>query len=147
MKNFPQLHIPPNHPIMVCLVDPEGQYDFELQAGRYETTMGQLLVLPRPAVVLLNELAPAPGEEIQIVKHWSGRPGEPANWTVALSTRAENSRAEREAEAQDLTETLRASVESVQRQKAPGGPSTILIAAYKAGHIGLWEREQQKENA
>ena len=71
-----QIHIPPNKPLYVALVDPEGQYDFELRTGRYQTTTGELLCLPRPAVILLNALEPAPGEEIQITKHWSGKPGE-----------------------------------------------------------------------
>ena len=130
-NKLPQLHIPPNHPVMVCLLDPEGTYDFDLQSGRYETTTGQHLVLPRPAVIALNQIAPAPGEEIQIVKHWTGKPGEPAQWTVALSTRAENARAENEIAAQDLTDTLRASVESVNRQKAAVGAPTPIRTSRK----------------
>ena len=33
-----QIHIAPNKPLYVALVDPEGQYDFELRTGRDEAT-------------------------------------------------------------------------------------------------------------
>ena len=69
-----------------------------------EAFYGELLTLPRPAVVLLNTLDPQPGEEITICKHWSGRPGEKAEWTVSLSPRSENTRAEAEKLTQEPAE-------------------------------------------
>ena len=117
-----QIHIAPNKPLYVALVDPEGQYDFELRTGRYETTAGELLCLPRPAVVLLNQLAPAPGEKIQITKVWSGRPGEPPEWTVALSGQSENARAQAESEAQDHVPAFAAPIEPPDTEKAAVGP-------------------------
>lgn len=77
------LHIPPNTPLYVKLVDPQAQYDLELRHTVYETATGELLTLPRPAVVILNLLEPAPLEEIVIQKHWSGLPGAVTNWTIA----------------------------------------------------------------
>jgi len=114
-----QIHIAPNSPLYVALVDPEGQYDFELRTGRYQTTTGDILHLPRPAVILLNALEPQPGEEIQITKHWSGKPGDSPQWTVCLSTRSENARAEAEKDSQDLVPALRASIEAAEAKKTP----------------------------
>ena len=121
-----QIHIAPNKPLYVALVDPEGQYDFELRTGRYETTAGELLCLPRPAVVLLNQLAPAPGEKIQITRVWSGRPGEPPEWTVALSGQSENARAQAESEPQDHVPALAAPIEPPDTEKAAVGPPTPI---------------------
>src|ERR1035441_6864570 len=112
-----ELHIAPNRPLTVALVDPEGRFDFETGMGQYQTTTGELVTLPRPAVVILNTLDPQPGEEIVICKHWSGRPGEKAEWTISLSSRAENARAKAEGEPSDLTEQLQASIEQVQARK------------------------------
>lgn len=115
------LHIPPNTPLHVALVDPQGVYDFELRVGQYETTIGQLLTLPRPAVVLLNMLEPRPGEEIVITKHWSGTPGAVTEWTIGLSTRSEMARAAN-GEADTLTEQLEASLSAIPREESPVAP-------------------------
>src|ERR1039458_9030493 len=112
-----ELTIAPNRPLTVALVDPEGRFDFETGMGQYQTTMGELVTLPRPAVVILNTLDPQPGEEIVITKHWSGKPAEKAEWTISLSARAENARAKAEGEPSDLTEQLQASIEQVQARK------------------------------
>lgn len=120
-----ELHIAPNKPVTVALQDPEGQYDFSRERGHYQTTAGESLTLPRPAVVLLNELDPRPGEEIVIQKHWSGRPKDKARWTIALSTRAEKVRAEA-GEPDRLTEQLEASIEQAKRQKASQQPPTPI---------------------
>ena len=90
------LHIAPNKPVTVALVNPEGVFDFDIGIGLYETTAGQTFTLPRPAVVLLNALDPEPGEEIVITKHWSGKPGDKAEWTISLSPQAEKARAKAE---------------------------------------------------
>ena len=87
-----ELTIAPNRPLTVALVDPEGRFDFETGMGQYQTTTGELVTLPRPAVVILNTLDPQPGEEIVITKHWSGKLAEKAEWTISLSARAENAR-------------------------------------------------------
>jgi hypothetical protein len=105
-----ELTIAPNRPLTVALVDPEGRFDFETGMGQYQTTTGELVTLPRPAVVILNTLDPQPGEEIVITKHWSGKPAEKAEWTISLSSRAENARAKAEGEPSDLTEQLQASI-------------------------------------
>lgn len=124
------LHIAPNKPLYVSLVDPEGSFDFDIGIGQYETTSGQTLQLPRPAVVQLNMLAPRPGEEIQIVKHWSGRPGDSSHWTVALSTRSELLRADA-GEPDTLTRQLEASIDQIQNQKAAVAPPTPISSPKK----------------
>ena len=83
-----ELHIAPNRPLTVALVDPEGHFDFETGMGQYQTTTGELVTLPRPAVVLLNTLDPQPGEEITITKHWTGRPGDKAEDYRTVDRRA-----------------------------------------------------------
>jgi hypothetical protein len=80
------LQIAPNKPVTVALVNPEGAFDFDIGIGLYETTGGQTFTLPRPAVVILNALDPDPGEEITITKHWSGKPGDKAEWSVTRAT-------------------------------------------------------------
>ena len=112
-----ELTIAPNRPLTVALVDPEGRFDFETGMGQYQTTTGELVTLPRPAVVILNTLDPQPGEEIVITKHWSGKPAEKAEWTISLSSSAENARAKAEAGPSDLAEQLQASIEQVQARK------------------------------
>ena len=47
-------------------------------------------------------------------------------WTICLSTRAENARARAEAEGQDLTATLQASLEATKGQKAAVEPPTPI---------------------
>ena len=113
-----ELHIAPNRPITLALIDPEGRFDFETGMGQYQTTTGELMTLPRPAVILLNTLDPQPGEQIVICKHWSGRPGEKAEWTISLSPKSENARAEAEKAPSDLTGQLERSIEAVQARKA-----------------------------
>jgi hypothetical protein len=214
------LHVAPNRPVHVALVDPEGEYDFDLQCGRYQTTAGKLLTLPRPAVVQLNALDAKSGEEITILKQWSGKPGDRTEWVISLSVRTERARAEA-GEPDTLSRQLEASLSAIQppnelvepptpirKQVRPApeaqprlfdrgtgtdGPaplsiplapaaigrrvppqqipaniatseilgfiladpntknwsdqavqdllSTVLIASYKAGHVGLWERK------
>jgi hypothetical protein len=114
-----QITIAPNRPVFVCLVDPEGQYDMELRQGVYQTTTGEILILPRPAVVALNMLSPRPGEEVVIQKHVSGKPGDSTEWTVALSTRSELSRASEATDSQDLTEQLERSIEALKPKESP----------------------------
>lgn len=112
------LTIAPNRPVTVALQDPEGQFDFDRGLGHYQTTAGETLTLPRPAVVLLNELDPRPNEEIVIQKHWSGRKADKVTWTIALSPRSEKARAEA-GEPDTLTQQLEASIEQAKRKKAP----------------------------
>lgn len=119
------IHIAPNIPLYVSLVDVEGEYDHELNQGRYQTTDGRSLTLPRPAVIALNAAGPRNGEEVQIVQHWSGKHGEPRTWTVASSTRTELARAEAEM-SQDLTGQLQSSVEAArERKRVPATPIAI----------------------
>ncbi len=119
------LHIAPNKPAYVALVDPEGVYDWELHVSRYQTTTGQELTLPRPAVVKLNALNVRPGEEIQITKVWSGKPGDSQEWTIALSTRSEMARAEA-GEPDSLTAVLGAPIEASDRRKSQEGEVTPI---------------------
>jgi hypothetical protein len=121
-----RLTIAPNRPVTLALQDPEGRFDFETGMGQYQTTAGELVTLPRPAVVILNTLDPQPGEQIVICKHWSGRPGEKAEWTISLSPKSENTRAEAEKEPADLTGLLQASIEAVQARKAAIAPPTPI---------------------
>ena len=120
------LHIAPNRPVTVALVNPEGAFDFDIGIGLYETEAGQTFTLPRPAVVLLNALDPDPGEEIVITKHWTGKPGDKAEWTISLSPQAEKARAKAETEPATLTEQLEASIEAVQARKAAVAPPTPI---------------------
>lgn len=83
-----ELRIIPNRPLTVAFQDPEGVYDFTRDQGHYQTTTGQELTLPRPAVVLINELEAKAGQPLTITQHWSGRPGDPKRWTVTLAESA-----------------------------------------------------------
>ena len=121
-----ELHIAPNRPLTVSLLDPEGHFDFETGMGQYQTTTGELVTLPRPAVVILNTLDPQPGEQIVICKHWSGRPGEKAEWTISLSPKSENTRAEAEKAPSDLTGQLERSIEAIQERKRVTEPPTPI---------------------
>jgi len=123
MKPLP---IAPNKPLTVSLVDPEGQFDFDTGIGQYQTTTGQLLQLPRPAVLLLNELEPQPGEEIVITKHWSGRPSDKSEWTVALSPSSEQARAKAESLAQDQSNGQQAAQHPTQGSKSAVAPPTPI---------------------
>lgn len=124
------LIIPPNRPVTVALLDTEGDFDFEVGIGRYQTTTGQLLTLPRAAVVILNALEPRPGEEIVIQKVWSGKPGEPSEWTIRLSTQSEQARAEA-GEADTLTEQLERSIEAMEQRKEAVAPPTPICRPQK----------------
>lgn len=127
------LHIRPNVPIYCALLDPQGVYDFDLQCGRYETTVGQILTLPRPAVIILNALEPLPCEELVITKVWSGRPGEPAHWTIALSSQPEKARALNEQVAATLSEQLERSVSAIEQAKGPYEAPGPIHAPAKRG--------------
>jgi hypothetical protein len=127
------LQIKPNVPITVALVNPEGVFDFEGGFGLYETTTGQSFILPRPAVVLLNTLDPQPGEEIVITKHWSGKRGEKAEWTIALSPSSEKCRAKAEETPSGLSEQLEASIEHErERRRSLGDPTPIRRPSKRA---------------
>jgi hypothetical protein len=110
------LHFALNIPVTLCIADPEGSWDHEIQQGTYQTTSGQTFILPRPAVVVLNALEPRPGEEIRITRHWKGRTSDPVQWTVVLTAQSEKLRALAEmaqdeaAEPQDLTAVLQESI-------------------------------------
>ena len=121
-----ELHVAPNRPLTVALVDPEGRFDFETGMGQYQTTAGELLTLPRPAVVMLNTLDPQPGEELVITKHWTGKPGDKAEWTISLSPQAENSRAKAEGMSQEPAEAPRTVDSPIQTQKTPTAPPTPI---------------------
>ena len=128
-----ELTIAPNRPLTVALVDPEGRFDFETGMGQYQTTTGELVTLPRPAVVILNTLDPQPGEEIVITKHWSGKPAEKAEWTILLSSRTENTRAKAEEKPTTLSEQLEASIEHErERRRSLGDPTPIRRPAKRA---------------
>ena len=129
---MPELHFSPNVPVVLCLSDPEGHYDQDMRRGTYQTTQGQTFHLPRPAVILLNQLEPRPGEELQICKHWKGRSTDPFEWTVCLSARAEQLRASQEiaqAEAEepsDIARRLQATIDRVNGAKPVVGLPTII---------------------
>lgn len=131
-----QIHISPNVPLYLALADPEGDaanFDFELRIGRYQTTDGRVLALPEPAVIRLNMISPKCGEEIQVTKIWSGKAGESTQWSICLSTRAENARAEA-GEPDTLTAALEASIDKAEREKANlGQPTPIRKPAKPAG--------------
>jgi hypothetical protein len=126
------LHFSPNVPVTLCLLDPEGSWDHEVQQGMYQTTTGKVFSLPRPAVVLLNELEPRPGEEIQITRHWKGRTSDPVQWTICLTARSEQARAAEDIAAievqnpQDLTAVLQESIVRVESRKPVTGPPTLV---------------------
>ncbi len=91
-----ELHIVPNRPVCVALVDPEGVYDSDLNRGTYQTTAGQILVLPRPAVIALNMYGPAKGEEIEILQSYSGKAGDRPEWSIRSAAEAASASAARE---------------------------------------------------
>ena len=127
------LTIAPNKPVTVALVNPEGVFDFDIGIGLYETTAGQTFTLPRPAVVLLNALDPEPGEEITITKHWTGKPGDKAGWTISLSPQAEKARAKAEGLTPDGPEALETVDSPTQTQKEPTAPPTPIRRPSKRG--------------
>jgi len=127
------IQIKPNIPLRCALVDPQGRYDFDFEHGTYETTAGQSLTLPRPAVILLNSLDPQPGEELVITRHWNGKMGEKSEWTVSLSATAENARAKAQGSPSELSEQLEASIEQAQARKhAVADPTPIRRPSKRA---------------
>jgi hypothetical protein len=120
------LHIAPNRPVTVALVNPEGAFDFDIGIGLYETTAGQTFKLPRPAVVILNALDPDPGEEIVITKHWSGKPGDKSEWTISLSPQAEKARAKAEGLTQEPAADPQTVDSPTQSRKEPVAPPTPI---------------------
>ncbi len=91
-----ELHIAPNRPVFVALVDPEGIYDADLNRGTYQTTDGQTLILPRPAVIALNMYGPAKGEEIEITQSYSGHAKDRPEWSIRSAAEATKEAAARE---------------------------------------------------
>jgi hypothetical protein len=109
-----KIHFSPNHPVLVRLKDPVGEWDDELRVGRYETSDGSTLTLPRSAVIKLNNLDPKPGEEIGICRYT----GKGESWAVWLSTTSEKDRAVSEIDHSELAEQLQASIEQSEGRKA-----------------------------
>jgi hypothetical protein len=120
-----KLTFPPNTPVLLKLADPSGEWDDEVKVGRYVTTDGQTLTLPRGAVVKLNELDPAAGEEIGIC-HYTGKR---AAWAVWLSASSEKSRAIEEIDHSELASELQASIEQAESRKPASGPVTPIRKA------------------
>src|SRR5260370_5647996 len=89
--------IQPNKPLFVKLSDPMNTDNFNLETreGKLETSTGQVLTLPRPAVLRLYILEPAHGEELEILKKWSGRRGDPAIWSVRRAQEADSAPGDR----------------------------------------------------
>lgn len=116
--------IAPNRPLTLALQDPEGQFDHETGNGLYQTTTGELLTLPRPAVVALNLIEPRPGEEIRILKSWSGKYAEPSQWSIQLTARSEQARANagEGSTPSDGTDTPEGMPEPVKAPVAPPTP-------------------------
>lgn len=115
---------PPNVPITLSLADPDPgaeHYDFDCQQGRFSTSDGRILVLPRSAVIKLNELGVQPGEEIGICRYPSERRGHITEWAVWLTPRTEQARAEAE-KRQAITQEAPASQDKPQLQKPPVAP-------------------------
>ena len=109
-----KIRFQPNEPQLFKLVDPEGEWDDDIRVGRYQTTDGRELTLPRPAVIKLNEVAPKAGEEIGICRYVKHKEAEWAVWLVASS---EQARADTE-EPSVLVEHLAASIEHVNGSKS-----------------------------
>lgn len=76
------LTIVPNRSLTVELIDPEGQFDFDAGIGRYMTPAGDVLTLPRPAVVQLNQLDLKPGEPVEILMKWTGKTHDRPEWHI-----------------------------------------------------------------
>ncbi len=104
----------PNEPVTLKLADPQGEYDFELQTGRYQTVDGREVQLPRAAVIKLNELAPAAGEEIGICRYENAKRD---SWAVWLTATSEKDRAIAEIDHSELEQQLSASIEQINGSK------------------------------
>ena len=152
--NGKPLSFPTNVPILLAIQDPEGVYDSDLRQGNYETTTGQSFALPRPAVILLNQLEPRPGEEITITKHWKGTSRSPFEWTICLSPRSEQFRASEEMaqdgtqEPSELTGVLVASIqqETAKRPLAEP-PSACSWAVSSAARFQSTPRKKGEPRA
>jgi len=120
------VHFAPNKPVTLALVSLEGKYDPDRENVTYQTTAGQELTLPRPAVVMLNLVEPAPGEEVVIEKHWDGKKHSKAEWTVRLSTNSEKARALAEKDGQEMPEDTRTTQQAPERQESPVAPPTPI---------------------
>lgn len=133
-----RISLRPNEPITVKLVDPYADsctmYDAERCIGEYRTTDGRILALPRPAVLKLAELDPAPGEEIGIARYDRKNGKRGVEWAVWLTASAEKQRAvEEEAESPSDTEALlKASIEQSERRRRNGRPVPIRKEASPA---------------
>lgn len=120
--------IKPNVPIYIALADPEGDsanFNFDLRIGQYHTVDGRVLALPEAGCMKLNELSPRPGEEVQITKLWSGKAGEPSEWSICLSIKSEQARAEA-GEPDTLMKDLQASFEASESRRANTEPPTPI---------------------
>jgi hypothetical protein len=76
-------------------------------------------------VVQLNLIEPHPGEEIEILKTWTGKPKDKAEWFIRLTTRSEKARAEA-GEPGTLACQLEASIGAVQEQQRATAPPTPI---------------------
>jgi hypothetical protein len=115
-----RIRFQPNVPQLLKLADPQGEWDDELRVGRYQTTDGAELVLPRQAVILLNDLDPAAGEEIGILKLKD-------DWNVWLTASSEMRRADAETALESpetdptLLHQLDASIKAANTEKRRNG--------------------------
>jgi hypothetical protein len=81
-----------NEPQILSLADTTP--DLDGTNWVYPTEDGRLLALPRHVAIKLGELDPAPGEGLSITR--MRKEGQPAEWVIALTPRAEKARAEKE---------------------------------------------------
>lgn len=100
------IHFAPNVPVTLSLLNPEGEFDFDTQLGRYQTADGRTFSIPRSAVVKLNTLDIQPGEEIGICERVSGKKGELPVWDVWLTPKTEQARAEAEKQQDEAPQPL-----------------------------------------
>lgn len=125
-----KLRLQPNIPVTIQLVNPEGDYDFELQKGCYDLKDGRMLVLPRAGVIALNELEPRAGEEMGVC--YRTPPGKPPRWDFWLTPRSEQVRALEEThpveaeEPSELAKKLQATIDELHKGKAAVGLPTPI---------------------
>ena len=136
----------PNEPVTLSLVDPYADsctmYDAERCIGEYRTTDGRILALPRPAVLKLAELDPAPGEEIGIARYDRKNGKRGVEWAVWLTASAEKQRAvEEEAEPpSDTVALLAASIEKARRRNGHPVPIRKEVAPAETPQRRLFDR-------